>query len=318
MNPSVSVTRQRIDDRLRHVVPALVTLHRITARTPHRVGIGQLERGGRTAETGVEAEVGRKRGNHRTADTAHIVVAGRSIRILVGSAPPPSPDGLAAPGPVVLPYEFIGLHGVQELRVFVGDGRTVGHDGLVLDKRILVHLNHVPCGIGGLLPLLGILLLREEVIAVHVLHLALVDIGAVVERRGGVEQHARTQRQRGALRGAARPRRGVDGGNLRKIRRKDLGDVPQLRLDELDILIDGVAVDRLRVDLLVGRLVEPEEDRAVLTEEAEVVVGAQEAGLGLHHLDLFRVVLLVLVDIVQEDRTLVDRDIEPIPETEIS
>ena len=97
-----------------------------------------------------------------------------------------------------------------------------------------------------------------------------------------------------------------------------MGDVPQLRLDELDILIDGVAVDRLRVDLLVGRLVEPEEDRAVLAEEAEVVVGAQETGLGLHHLDLFRVVLLVLVDIVQEDRTLVDRDIEPIPETEIS
>ena len=78
-----------------------------------------------------------------------------------------------------------------------------------------------------------------------------------------------------------------------------------------------MAVYGLAVDRLVGDLVAPDEYRAVLAEQQEIVVGAQETGFGLHVCEGRRGIFLVEVDIFQEDGALVDADVVIRPVIEV-
>ena len=83
--------------------------------------------------------------------------------------------------------------------------------------------------------------------------------------------------------------------------------------DEVDILVHGVAVQLFAFCIFGSQCVAPDDDGAVLAEQAEVVVGPEEAGFGLHSGFHLRCVFTVKVYIVHENGALADSDIHPFP-----
>ncbi len=154
--------------------------------------------------------------------------------------------------------------------------------------------------VAGLLPFGAVLGLGEQIRAVGIHYLGIHRI-AVVERAGGIEQRLGFVGLAGSAVDTAVIGARVAGGQI-------LGCCIELVDDEFYTLVHGVARAKQRTELgiRVDRILAEDHYGTVATEYIPIVVCAHRAGLSFPHYFLRFGKLGVAVDVLNEDRRLID------------